>query len=150
MMDHDPEFVTLIRILLPVLRQQEALSVMPFDQVCDRIAWYWNRGLFSYVIDNLGVPHGACLIRLFSRVEQFLEPLVHEPCGKFCMIDVLVADCPNVAAQLCEELVERWGRQQIVLWDRGERTETGAPRMHRWKEFQKIVRRLTYGILENA
>ena len=42
------------------------------------------------------------------------------------MIDLLVADTPNVAAQLCEELVERWGRQAVIMWDRGERTENGA------------------------
>ena len=66
------------------------------------------------------------------------------------MIDLLVADTPNVAAQLCEELTERWGRQAVIMWDRDERTENGSPRIYRWKEFQKLVRRLTYGILEEA
>jgi hypothetical protein len=150
MIHHDPEYVTLIRLLLPVLRQQKAFCVMPFSEVCDRVAFYWNRGTFTFSIDNFGVPHGACLIRLFSSVEQFLDPLVHSPCGRYAMIDLLVADTPNVAAQLCEELVERWGRQQIILWDRDERTENGSPRIYRWKQFQKIVRRLTYGMLAEA
>jgi hypothetical protein len=66
------------------------------------------------------------------------------------MIDLLVADTPNVAAVLCEDLVSRWGRQQVIMWDRGERTESGAPRMMRWRSFQKVVRRLTYGILEEV
>ena len=150
MSDHAPEFVSLIYRLLPVLRQQKAFCVIPFSEVCDRIAFYWNRGTFSFVIDDDGTPHGACLIRLFNRVEQFLAPLVHEPGGRFCMIDLLVADSPHVAAQLCEELVQRWGRQHVIMWDRSERTENGAPRMYTWKQFQKLVRRLTYGMLEKV
>jgi hypothetical protein len=147
---HAPEYVAIVRRLLPVIRQQKAYCVMPFNEVCDRLAFYWNRGTFTFSIDDFGVPHGACLIRLFSRGEEFLDPLVHKPCGKFCMIDLLVADTPNVAAHLCEELVERWGRQSVVMWDRDERTENGSPRIYLWKEFQKIVRRLTYGMLAEA
>ena len=149
-MNHAPQYVDLIRVLLPTLRQQTQYCVMPFDEVCDRLAFYWNRGTFVYSIDEFGEPHGACLIRLFRHLEQFMDPRIHDPCGQFVMLDLLVADTPNVAASLCEELVERWGRQQLVLWDRGERTESGAPRMYRWKQFQKLVRRLTYGVLEEA
>jgi hypothetical protein len=133
--------------LLPVLRQQKAFCVMPFDQVCDHFAYYWNRGTFSYSIDDYGEPHGACLIKLFDRLSQFLEPYVHEPNGKFVMIELLVADTPNVMAQLCEDLVTRWGPQDIVLGDRDERTEGAAPRMYTWQMFMKLAKRLTYGLL---
>lgn len=120
---------------------------MPFEKVCDHFAFYWNRGTFSFSIDESGEPHGVCLIKLFDRLEQFLEPFVHQPTGKFVMIDLLVADTPIVMANLCNELVHRWGPQEVVIWDRGERTEGGAPRMFMWNKFMKICRRLTYGIL---
>ena len=121
---HAPEYVAIIRRLLPVIRQQKAFCVMPFNEVCDRLAFYWNRGTFTFSIDDFGEPHGACLIRLFAKGEEFLDPLVHKPCNKFCMIDLLVADTPNVAAQLCEELTERWGRQAVIMLGTG----TNGPR----------------------
>lgn len=121
---------------------------MPFSKICDHFAFYWNRGTFSYSIDDFGEPHGACLIKLFNRLGQFLDPYVHEPTGRFVMIELLVADNPIIMAQLCDDLVARWGPQEIVLWDRDERTEDGAPRMFTWNKFMKLARRLTYGAIE--
>jgi hypothetical protein len=147
-MRHAPEYIAIMAKLLPVLRRQKAFCVMPFDQLCDHFAYFWNRGTFVYSIDDFGVPHGACMIRMFPRIEQFLEPYIHEPVGKFCVIDLLVADTPVVAANLFSELTHRWGPQEVMMWDRDERTENGAPRMYRWDQFMKLSSRLTYGIIE--
>ena len=149
-MNHDPYFIATMSKLIPVIRQQRAFSVMPFDKLCDHFAFFWNRGTFVYSIDAFDVGHGACSIRVFRELNQFLEPYVHEPCGRFCMIDLLVGDTPNVIGQLCDDLVTRWGPQEVMLWDRDERTEGGAPRMYRWERFMKLANRLTYGILEEA
>jgi hypothetical protein len=135
--------------LVPLIRDVPRFSVWQFDMIADWMAYFWNKGTISFVIDERGTAHGVCTIKLFSRLEQFLEPFVHEPCGKFCMVEVLVGDSAQVTGFMCDELVDRWGKQAIVLWDRGERTEGGAPRMWRWNEFEKVRRRMTnYGRLK--
>lgn len=134
--------------LLPVIRQHKAFCVMPFELLCDHFAFYWNRGTFAFSIDEFDIPHGVCQIRLLRELNQFLTPYIHSPDGKFCVIDLLVGDTPNVIGNLCEELVKRWGPQETMIWERSERTENGAPRMYRWDQFMKIARRITYGVLE--
>lgn len=101
-------------------------------------------------MDYKDTPNGVCLIKLFRELPSFLEEFVHEPDGEFCMVILLTADTPNVIGQLFDELVERWGPGRIMLWDRGARTENGAPRMYTWEKYLKLTRRLTYGFLENA
>jgi hypothetical protein len=149
-MKHAPEYIQIMQILKPLLREYEPFSVMPFPNLCDYVAWFWNRGTISFVFNDAGEAEGVCLIKLFRHLEDFMEPFVHDPCGRFCMIEVMVASQPVAFASMFEELVDRWGKQQLVMWDRGERTESGAPRMYRWRQFQKLARRLTYGITENT
>lgn len=145
-MTHAPEYIVTMKRLTPLLREAPKFCVWQFDMLCDWLSYFWNRGTISFVIDEQDRAHGVCLVKLFSRLEQFLEPFVHEPCGRFCMIELMVADSPSVMGQIFDDLVERWGRYDLILWDRGERTENGAPRMYRWKEFQKLARRITnYG-----
>lgn len=145
-MVHAPEYIVTMKRLTPLLREAPKFCVWQFDMLCDWLSYFWNRGTISFVIDEQDRAHGVCLVKLFSRLEQFLEPFVHEPCGRFCMIELMVADSPSVMGQIFDDLVERWGRYDLILWDRGERTENGAPRMYRWKEFQKLARRITnYG-----
>ena len=140
-----------MEILRPLLRQSDRFRKMPFADLCDYVAYFWNRGTISFVFDDSGEAQGVCLIKLFRDLNQFLDPFVHEPCGQFCMIELMVASDPVTFASIFDELVDRWGRQDVIMWDRGERTENGAPRMYRWREFQKLARRLTYGwITENA
>ena len=74
-------------------------------------------------------------------------PYVHEPCGKFVFIELLAADEPNAIASCFNQLLERFGPQDVVLWDRGARTEDGCPRMYRWSQFLKLTRRLSYGLV---
>ena len=64
------------------------------------------------------------------------------------MLEFLAANHPLAIEQVCETLSDRWGPQKIVMWDRGERTENGAPRMYTWKDFRKLTRRLSYGVTE--
>jgi hypothetical protein len=147
---HHPNFVQLIKTLKPLLREYKSLRVMHFDDMCDWLAWYWNRGTMSWQINHAGEPQGVCLIKLFRYAEQFLDHDAHDPCNEFCFIEFLQASDPITMNQLCQALVDRWGPQKTVMWDRGARTEDGAPRIYRWDQFEKIVRRLTYGLTENV
>jgi hypothetical protein len=147
---HAKEYIETIRALAPLLRAYPPLAVLQVASLCDYAAWYWNRGTMAYVIDDFGQPQGVCLVKLFRRLEQFLEPFVHEPCGRFCMLELMVAKTPDTMGWICEELTRRWGRQEVILWDRGERTEQGAPRMFKWKDFQKLARRITHGAIETC
>ena len=145
---HAPEFVATIRRLLPLLQNYPPYSVLRFESLCDWVAFYWNRGTISYVIDQFGEPEAVCVIKLFRELEQFMDPFIHEPCNQFCMIEVMIARTPNAMAQICDQLTRRWGPQSVIMWDRHERTEEGCPRMYRWDQFQKLARRITYGVVE--
>jgi hypothetical protein len=142
---HHPNFIQIISTLVPLLRQYPSLSVMQFDDLCDWMSWYWNRGTMAWWISDSGEPRGVCLIKLFRRMEQFLDRDVHEPCAKFCFIELSIAADPIIMGLMFNELVERWGPQDIMMWDRPGRTENGAPRMYKWLDFCKLARRLSYG-----
>jgi hypothetical protein len=146
-MKHAPEYLAVMDQLVPLLREGRRFCVMPRALLNDWIAYYWNRGTISYLIDGQQA-RGVCLIKLFSRLGQFLEPFVHEPCGKFCMVELLVAKDPLAIAYTYFELVQRWGKPEIIMWDRGERTEGGSPRMYTWNQYEKLTRRLTYGLID--
>ena len=144
---HHPNFIGVIDTLQPLLRHYPPLAVMSFDDLADWMSWYWNRGTMAWWISDAGEPRGVCLIKLFRRLEQFMNRDVHEPCAKFCFIELMVASDPIIMGLLFNELTDRWGPQDVVLWDRGERTEKGAPRMYRWEQFVKLARRLSYGYI---
>jgi hypothetical protein len=144
-MKHAKEFIQIMQILEPLLREHEPLRKMPFADLCDYVAWFWNRGTISFVFNDSGEAEGVCLIKLFQHLGDFDKSLVHEPCGRFCMIEVMVAEQPLAFASMFEELVDRWGKQAVMMWDRGKRTEYGAPRMYKWKDFLRLARRITYG-----
>jgi hypothetical protein len=148
-MKHAPEYLAVMEKLKPLFREHPRFSVMKYDLLCDWIAYFWNRGTISYLLDGEGA-RGVCLIKLFSRLGQFLEPFVHEPGGKFCMVELLVAKDPLAIAYTYFELVKRWGKPEIIMWDRGERTEGGTPRMYTWDQYEKLTRRLTYGLIEQG
>jgi hypothetical protein len=131
--------------LAPLLRDVRKFSVWQFDMLCDWFAYFWNRGTISFVIDQEGQAHGVCAIKFFRNLEQFLEPFVHEPCGRFCMIELMVAKSPAVMGSIFTELTDRWGEVACIMWDRYERTENGAPRMWTWAQFKKLARRITNG-----
>jgi hypothetical protein len=145
-MKHAKEYLETIAVLEPLLREGRKFSVMPYALLCDWVAYFWNRGTISYLIDE-GQARGVCLVKFFSRLEQFLEPFVHEPTGKFCMVEFLAARDPLAIAHTFFELTGRWGKPEIILWDREERTLGGAPRMFTWAQYEKLTRRLTYGLI---
>lgn len=143
---HHPGFVQLIYVLKPLLRKHPPLALMHVDDMVDWMSWYWNRGTMAWWISDITKePRGICLIRLFRTLEQFLDYDAHDPCGEFCFVELLIARDPIVANLLLEDLTDRWGEQKIVMWERGERTENGSPRMYTWKRFMKLSRRLLYG-----
>jgi hypothetical protein len=123
---------------------------MGFEELCDYLAYFWNHGTMSFVLNHNDSPAGVCLIKLFRELPSFLEEFVHEPDGEFCMVILLAADTPNTIGQLFYELVERWGPGRTMMWDRGTRTEYGAPRMYTWDQYLKLTNRLTYGLLESS
>jgi hypothetical protein len=145
-MTHAPEYIATMRQLAGRIRDVPKFSVWQFDMLCDWFSFFWNRGTISFVIAPDGTAQGVTVIKLFSRLEQFLEPFVHVPDGQFLMIEVLSCDGVQTRAKMFEELFERWGKRSVVLWDRPFRTEAGAPRMWRWDQFHKLARRFTnYG-----
>ena len=149
-MKHAPEYLETMRKLVPLLREHRRFSVWKFDMLCDWVAFFWNRGTISYVIDDCGQARGVCLVKLFRRLEQFLEPFVHEPCGKFCMVEFLGARDAFGIAGCFDSLFARWGPQETVIWDRGLRTESGAPRMYTWRQYMRIKMRLTNELMQTA
>ena len=130
-----------------LMRQGPAYRNWSQKKLFDNLAWYWNRGLVAFFLDSSGVAHGLCLIRLFRRIEQMFDYSVHDPCGEFLFIDLLVADEPNAMADCFEQFFARFGPQKIVIWDRGDRTEEGCPRMYRWDQFLRLAYKLTYGLI---
>jgi hypothetical protein len=143
-MKHAPEYLETMHKLLSTIRRSEKFAYWDKETIFDWMAYFWNKGTISYRIEGER-GKGVCTVKFFSRLEQFLEPFVHEPLGSFVMIEMLVSDGKETSALLFDELCERWGGwRPVVLWDRGLRTENGkAPRMFRWKEFRKIARRMT-------
>lgn len=147
---HSDGFKKKMRVLAPLLRNHPPLSALQFDQLCDWVAWYWNRGTLCYVLNEDGSASAVALVKLFRDLRQFMDPFVHDPCGRFCMIELMVAEEPLAMGTIFTELSQRFGPQSIVMWDRQERTENGAPRMYRWHQFRKLARRLTYGVVDHA
>jgi hypothetical protein len=147
----DSTFYRTMRTLDPLLRRHRTLEKMAFDQLAEWVAYYWNRNTMSYAIGDHGEPRAVCMIKLFRHLPQFLEPFVHDPCGRFCMIELLAADSPESMKMVHDKLVNRWGPQMIVMWDRGERTERGKPRMYRWDQFERLSELITkdyrYGLI---
>lgn len=147
-MTHCPEFLVVVSKLLPLLRRHRPFAEMRFDELCDHLAWYWNHQTMCFVLSEFGEPRAVCLIKLFRHLPQFLDLYVHDPCRQFVMIELMVADDPLAMGQICEELTDLYGSQECVMWDRQERTESGAPRMFTWNQFMKLARRISYGTIE--
>jgi len=144
-MNHAPEYLQTMRALADLIRDVRMYSVWQFDFLCDWFSYFWNRGTFSYVLDKDGNAQAVCAIKLFRHLEGFLEPFIHEPDGDFCMI-VLLSGRDTESLMACNaELTRRFGGPRTMLWDRGERTENGAPRMFSWIDYQKLVARMRKG-----
>jgi hypothetical protein len=119
----------------------------PDQKLYEYLAWFWGKDLLAVSFCGEEI-NGVCTIKLFDQLEDFLSPKAFNPTGKFCMVDLLVATNPMAIANCFEKLFARWGPQEIMLWDRNERTEKGAPRMFTWEQYLKLTRRLTYGLVE--
>jgi hypothetical protein len=142
------EFYRLMAQLSPFIREMyEPWENATEQTLTDILTWYLDRGLMSFVISPSEV-HGVCLIRLFNNLSDFMSPWVFQPSGKYCLIELIVSSDPITTTDLFFQLFERWGAQEIVLWDRGARTEKGAPKMYRWDQFEKIVQLMSKGLFE--
>jgi hypothetical protein len=133
---------------VPFIRENyDPYRIMPEKHTYDTLAWYWNRGLISIVEDRLEV-RGVCLIRIIENLDDFLDPSAFFPSGNFIWVELLIATDPLAIAGLYEDLFSRWGKRETILWDRGERTQGGTPRMYRWDQYKKLANRLSYGLIK--
>lgn len=143
-------FVWLADRMVPFIQENHARwNTTPADDLYRYLAWFWGKDLLAASFSGEDI-YGVCTIKLFDRLEDFLKPFVFEPTGKFCMVDLLVAVSPLAIADCLESLFKRWGPQEIMIWERGDRTErtTLAPRMYTWAQYLKLTSRLTYGIVK--
>jgi hypothetical protein len=134
--------------IVPFIKENHARwKDAPDQDLHEYLAWFRGKDLLAVSFSGEEI-YGVCTIRMFDRLEDFLAPSVFEPGGKFCMVDLLVAVSPEGIANCFERFLARWGPQEILLWERGERTENGAPRMYTWESYLKLTRRLTYGLVK--
>ena len=143
-------FVWLADRMVPFIRENhKKWQDTPNQKLYEYLAWFWGKDLLAVSLCGEEI-NGVCAIKLFDQLEDFLSPKAFNPTGKFCQVDLLVATSPVGIANCFEKLFARWGEQQVLLWDRGERTEGGAPRMFTWNQYLKLTCRLTYGLVERT
>jgi hypothetical protein len=148
-MKHAQVFERVMQKVEPFIRGRYAKwDHWSFERMCDYCAWYWNRGTMSLSVDCFGEIHGLTLIKLFRHLQDFLEEFPHDPCGKFCWVQLMIADYPQAMMEMKLGFIRRWGPQKIIMWDRGDRTSDKAPRMYTWAQYNKLTRRLSYGMPE--
>ena len=143
-------FTWLADRMVPFIRENHSKwKDTPDQKLYEYLAWFWGKDLLAVSFQEEEI-YGVCAIKLFDRLEDFLSPKAFNPTGKFCQVDLLVAVSPVAIANCFEILFKRWGPQEIMLWDRGERTEKGAPKMFTWSQYLKLTHRLTYGLVERT
>ena len=144
------KFVSVAHQMVPFIKENHTRwKDRPADELYQYLAWFWDRDLLA--VSFLGEEiYGVCAIKLFDQLEDFLEPWPFIPTGKFCMVDLLVAVSPVAIAECFEKLFKRWGKQEVMLWERNERTEytDQPPRMYTWNQYLKLTSRLTYGLVK--
>jgi hypothetical protein len=143
-------FVWLADRMVPFIREYHPKwRDEPAQKLYDYLAWH--AGKKTLAVDCQGEEiYGVCTIKLFDQLDDFLDPRTHNPTGRFVMVDLLVAVSPVAIAHCFDKLVYIWGPRHTVIWERGERTENGCPRIYRWDQFMKLTRRISYGLAENA
>ena len=132
-----------MELIAPKLWQIESVSTLTFDELSDWFAFYFSRGTTAVLIRD-GDCKGIAVMKLFSRLEQFFEDYVHEPSGKF--VEVVAAYFGEKATmQACLNVFkERWGAQEIVMWERGSKKTGLAPRIYRWEQYERLVRKFSH------
>lgn len=136
------------RLVEFVMTNDKVWAREPPEKLEGYLQWHASRGLLAISMVGEEV-FAVCTIRLFNQLEDWLNPWVFDPCGAFCMIDLMVAASPLAMAECFQVLTARWKARPIVLWERRERTDqtNGPPRMFRWDQFMTLARRITYGTI---
>jgi hypothetical protein len=135
-------FGDMMKLIAPHLWEVESLSALEFNDLSAWFEFYFRRGTTVVLTDReLTECHGIAVMKLFSRLEQWLDDFVHEPSGRF--VEVLAACFPGPGSmQLCmEEFKKVWGPQEIVIWERGAKKTGLTPRMYRWDQYERLVRK---------
>jgi hypothetical protein len=141
---HHATFIQVMRKVAPFICAHHPFWLeIDFEKLCDYFAWFWNRHTMIVCTDRLGEIDTVCLVKLFRYLNQFIIRDVHDPCGEFCMIELLAADSDRGKAKAIHSFTNRWGKQKFVIWDRGDRTLDKAPRIYSWEDFHKLARRFT-------
>ena len=145
-MKHAEQFLKVCAKVVPFIKAHHPKWQTCSDEaICDYLAWFWNRDLMAVSWKD-GEVTGVCLIKLFDRLEDFLDDFPHHPTGNYAMVDLLISIEPEAPLDLYEILFERWGPQKVIIWERGDRTLDTAPRMYTWAGYKKLLRRMTaYG-----
>jgi hypothetical protein len=132
-----PEAMKTFKYLEPRLRRIEILAPLSFQHLADWFNYHWTHNTVFHV-ENRGV----CVVKLFSRLEDFFEDYVHDPSGPFVAVEAASCETGHVLYELYEQFVNRWGPRPVVLWDRGPKKTTVCPRMYSWRQYEKLVRRM--------
>jgi hypothetical protein len=148
-MKHALVFERIMRKVDPFIRSRcPKWPAWSFEDMCDYCAKFWNRGTMSLSVDCFGEIHGLTLIKLFRHLDDFVKEHAHDPCGKFCWVEVMIADYPQAMIEMKLGFIRRWGPQEIMMWDRADRTATKTPKIYTWDQYNKLTRRLSYGTPE--
>jgi hypothetical protein len=138
----------LFRRLITFIRRHYPKWASESDEsIAALLHWHLSKGLVSFSETQDGELRGLCIIRIIQKLEDFLNPLAFHPAGGYIWIELLISLDPVAQADVHDQLLAKWGPRPIVLWDRGERTQQGPPRMFTWNQFGRLKRRMTYGLL---
>ena len=113
------------------------------DELKMHVRWYWDHGTLSWAEDWRDRILGVCLVRIFGDIKDLDEFYIHVPDGKYLYIEYLCAVGPNATAAVQKQLYDRWSPREVIMWDRPDRTEKGAPRMYTLEKYMEIVRRMS-------
>ena len=145
-MRHSQEFCEIMDRLIPFVRERYELWRNVSDEVLrDYCAWFWNRGLLIWR-EKDGLITGVAIFRYFKTLDDFLDLAnSDQEGGAFGWAELFVADSLETFNSLWSEVLEQGGIPEVIMWDRGDRTLNGTPRMYRRDQIQKMARRLSHG-----
>lgn len=127
-----------------LLEEVPRFRQMPLGELFDHVCWHWNHGTIAWAVEPEGEKYtGVCLIKVIDDIRDMDTPYVHCPSGRYIFVEEVVSKIPDAWQQMFNQLHDIWGDKECVIWDRRERTEKSCPRIYTWKDYLKILRRLT-------
>jgi hypothetical protein len=146
MNEHKEIGFNIVPVIAFIRRHYQPWKDGPNAHLAVMLAWFWTHGFMAVSADESAI-RAVCLIRIMNKLEDFLDPFAFDFDGDFIWIEILISSDPIAQADVHNQLEARWGPRRIVLWDRGERTQKGSPRIFTWAMFCKLKKRMTYGLI---